>query len=151
MIRISRTKDVKMPTRGTGHSAGLDFYIPNNFRETWLPPGTRINIPSGIHIDFLGSNLEDHALVFFNKSGVATKKGLIIGACVVDADYQGEVHLNVINTNENESVQLLPGDKIVQGLLLKVNYAEPVEVPFDELYAAETERGAGGFGSTGDK
>ena len=139
MLRIAKTRDVKTPTRGTGLSAGLDFYIPNTMMPTWLPPGTRINIPSGIHIDFLGSGLQDYALVFFNKSGVASKKGLVVGACVVDADYQGEVHINLINTNENESIELMPGDKIIQGILLKVKYEDIEEIPFEELSAVAFE------------
>lgn len=150
-LRFSKVREVKSPTRGTALSAGIDFFIPEDFKAVSLGSGQKITIPCGIHVDLIGSGLSDYALVFFNKSGVASKKGLIVGACVVDADYQGEMHINLINTNENESILLSPGDKIVQGIILPVEYDMTEEVPFEDLYAGETERGAGGFGSTGVK
>lgn len=70
--------------------------------------------------------------------------------CVVDEDYQGEVHIHMTNVGK-EPVTIAPGDKIVQFILLPVLYAQPVEVPIEELYEQETERGAGGFGSTDKK
>ena len=87
-----------------------------------------------------------------NKSGVATKKGLIVGACVVDEDYQGEIHLHVINTS-NERVSVEPGEKLVQMLLIPVFYDILEEVNSEEeLFGGEqTVRGQGGFGSTGNK
>ena len=82
--------------------------------------------------------------ICFNKSGVALK-GLQVGACVVDEDYTGEVHLHIINTTEN-NINIQPGQKLVQFLLIPVLY-DTIEV-VDEL-ERETERGSGGFGSTG--
>ena len=86
-----------------------------------------------------------------NKSGVATKKHLQVGACVVDEDYQGEVHLHVANIGMDVQ-EILPGEKLVQMLLVPVSY-EGVEVvgALSELYPEATERGAGEFGSTGTK
>lgn len=149
MLRFSKVRDVKNPVRGTENSAGIDFFIPNDHPITTVPAGAQINIPSGIHLDLIGSGLEDYALVFFNKSGVATKKNLQVGACVVDADYQGEVHLNVMNVGELDQI-LNPGDKIVQGILLPVEYDMVEEIPFADLYDRTTQRGDGGFGSTGE-
>jgi dUTP pyrophosphatase len=85
-------------------------------------------------------------MVAFNKSGVATKNGLIVGACVVDEDYEGEVHLHVINVTDGE-VAINPGMKLTQFVLLPVNYSTPEEVY--QLESRNTERGSGGFGSTG--
>lgn len=150
MLRFAKVRDVKDPVRGTSNSAGIDFFIPNDFEPTMIHPNAQINIPSGIHLDLIGSGLEDYALVFFNKSGVATKKDLQVGACVVDADYQGEVHLNVMNVGHLDQI-LNPGDKIVQGILLPVEYDMTEEIPFADLYDRTTQRGDGGFGSTGDK
>jgi dUTP pyrophosphatase len=85
-------------------------------------------------------------LTAFNKSGVATKQGLSIGACVVDEDYEGEIHLHLVNTS-NFNTLVEPGKKIAQFILIPVNY-ENVEV-VEELESRNTQRGAGGFGSTG--
>ena len=57
------------------------------------------------------------ALVAFNKSGVAVKKQLYAGACVVDCGYQGEVHINLTNVGKEEQY-IKPGDKIIQFVLL---------------------------------
>ena len=79
------------------------------------------------------------------------KKGLMVGACVVDSDYQGEIHLHLINAS-NKTVTILPGDKLVQFLLVPVNHCE-VEVVenHEDLFDRETTRGSGGFGSTGTR
>ena len=83
-----------------------------------------------------------------NKSGVSLKKGLMVGACVVDSDYQGEIHLHLINTSTKE-VTIEPGDKLVQFLLVPVNHCNIEEVSKTNLFEETTTRGAGGFGSTG--
>lgn len=150
MLRFSKVRDVKDPVRGTEQSAGIDFFVPNDLELIKVYPGCQINIPSGIHLDLIGSGLEDYALIFFNKSGIATKRDLQVGACVVDADYQGEVHLNVMNVGKQIRI-IMPGDKIVQGILLPVEYDMTEEIPFADLYDRTTQRGDGGFGSTGEK
>lgn len=151
-MKFTKVRDVKSPTRGTSMSAGLDFYVPNDV-ETYgekairLPPGDSILIPSGIHVNIP----KGYALIAMNKSGVATRKGLVVGACVIDEDYQGEVHLHVINSSRTISL-IEPGEKLVQMLLVPVSYALPTEIEsLSDLYSSETERGSGGFGSTGTK
>lgn len=144
-MKISKIRNVKTPSRGTSQSAGLDFYIPEDWEMSnpiW--PGQSVCIPSGIKVN-VPSN---HALIAFNKSGVALKKGLDIGASVVDEDYQGEIHLHLTNVSR-EKVRLKAGEKIVQFVLLPVNYAGVELVEEDLLFDDETERGSGGFGSTG--
>lgn len=145
-MKLIKVKDVRTPERGTQGSAGIDFFVPNVDTSGYVVhPGCGVKIPSGIHV-----NVPDgHALIAMNKSGVATKKNLIVGACVVDSDYQGEVHLHVINVG-NTKAFISPGDKLVQFLLVPVSH-QGVEVveEFDELYESKTERGDGGFGSTG--
>lgn len=148
VLFFGKTKKVKSPTRGTELSAGLDFYVPDTYEETVVQPGKRVLIPSGIKVNLIDSNLEDHALIFFNKSGIASNQGLLVGACVVDADYQGEVHLNLFNCSD-EPVTITPGMKLVQGILLPVTYARIFEMPIDLLFSKSTSRGTGGFGSTG--
>ena len=144
-MKICKIRDVKTPVRGTPLSAGLDFFVPNDFPgEHFLIPGDAVNIPSGIKVKVP----HGFALVFMNKSGVAVKKGLQVGACVVDEDYQGEVHLHVRN-NSTEVQSIKPGEKLVQALLIPVDYCDVEVVDIDDLYEEETERGEGGFGSTG--
>lgn len=145
-MKFSKVRNVKLPSRGTPQSAGIDFFVPYDFIGRDIAPKENVLIPSGIKVNVP----KGYALIAFNKSGVATKKGLYVGACVVDEDYQGEVHIHVTNVGQ-EIVSVLPGDKIMQFILIPVFYATPVEVPFEELYEAETERGAGGFGSTDKK
>jgi dUTP pyrophosphatase len=141
-MKVQRIRDVKLPSRGTSASAGIDFFVPNDFEPKTLKIGEHTLIPSGVKVQVP----EGHAMVAFNKSGVATKNGLIVGACVVDEDYEGEVHLHVINVTDGE-VAINPGMKLTQFVLLPVNYSTPEEVY--QLESRNTERGSGGFGSTG--
>lgn len=144
-MKISKIRDVKTPVRGTPLSAMLDFFVPNDFPGIhYLLPGDSVNIPSGIKVKVP----HGFALIFKNKSGVALKKGLQVGACVVDEDYQGEVHLHVRNISSDVQ-SISPGEKLVQALLVPVEYCEVEVVDEEKLYEEKTERGEGGFGSTG--
>lgn len=144
-FRYLKTGDVKSPNRGTPGSAGVDLFIPNDFIKTTLLPQQRILIPSGIKVDLP----ENTVLIVFNKSGVASKYGLDVLACCIDWDYQGIIHINVVNTGD-DTVELLPGMKIVQVLHMPYYSGDPEEFIGDEasFYYKETERGTGGFGST---
>lgn len=145
-IGFVKTRDVRSPERGTSKAAGIDFFVPNDFQTVSLKPGERALIPSGIKVRVPTG----FALIFHNKSGVGSKLGLDRLAEVVDEDYTGEIHLNVVNTG-NESVEITPGMKLLQGLIIPINYCMPTEFSSEEeLYNDfDTERGSGGFGSTG--
>ena len=143
-MRISKVREVKTPTRGTDKSAGIDFYVPQGREYIHLSPGESCLIPSGIKADVP----KGHALIAFNKSGVAVKKGLHVGASVVDEDYQGEIHINLMNVSKEEVV-ISSGEKIIQFLLLPVFYDSIEVVNEENLFESVTERGTGGFGSTG--
>ena len=149
-VKMSKTRSVKVPQRAnSGADAGIDFFVPDDFVAQTLQPGQSVKIPAGIKVEVPAG----YALVFFNKSGVAAKRSLIVGACVIDHGYSGEVHINMINAGEVEQT-IVPGEKIVQGILIPVITFETIEVPEDELYASihvAGSRGAGGFGSTGTK
>lgn len=150
-LKFHKTRDVKSPTRGTRGSAGIDFYIPNDFtvenkEDLLLCPGRNIVISSGIKVSFEDPN---YALIAFNKSGIASMSHLIVGACVIDSDYRGEVHIDLHNIG-NEIIALKPGMKIVQFILTAINPCDLEEVVTEEeLWKGESERGEGGFGSTG--
>ncbi len=110
-----------------------------------LNPLDRINIPSGIYCQMEEAG---RALVAHNKSGVASKHGLIYGAQVVDFEYQGEIHINVINTS-SKVVRIYSGQKLMQFLELPIFTSVIEEVDsLQDLYDGATSRAAGGFGST---
>ena len=165
--------DVKAPVRDSGN-AGVDFYIPKHtdtfvkaFNEKnaaanaildvnadgepiiRIMPHGRANIPSGIR-SYISSNV---ALEAQNKSGIATKHGLVYGASVVDANYQGIIHISLINTT-GKIIELPLGMKAVQFLPRLIDIS-PVEVynniSLDEFYKdfEFSNRGEGAFGSTG--
>ena len=147
-MKISKIRNVKTPRRGTEGSAGIDFFVPDDYPNSLrrVEPGERFFIPSGIKANVPTG----YALIAMNKSGVALKKGLMVGACVVDSDYQGEIHLHLVNTS-NKSVTIEPGEKLTQFLLIPVDHSMVEVVDPNDLFEDETERGAGGFGSTGVK
>lgn len=147
-MKLAKTRDVKTPTRGTDGSAGIDFYIPNDYPQNrdlcTIRPGERFFIPSGIKANVPAG----YALIAMNKSGVALKKGLLVGACVVDSDYQGEIHLHLVNVGTKDAT-IEPGEKLTQFLLIPVNHCTVEVVAENTLFLEETSRGSGGFGSTG--
>tara|TARA_Y100000992_G_C21110509_1_gene417069 strand:+ start:77 stop:520 length:444 start_codon:yes stop_codon:yes gene_type:complete len=147
-MKISKIRNVKTPRRGTDGSAGIDFFVPDDYPKDLctVQPNERFFIPSGIKANVPTG----YALIAFNKSGVALKKGLMVGACVVDSDYQGEIHLHLINTS-HKSVTIEPGEKLTQFLLIPVDHCWLEVVDPGDLFIGESERGAGGFGSTGVK
>lgn len=112
-------------------------------------PFSKVLIPSGIHVK-LPKNV---FLKAENKSGIASKRSLLVGASVIDVDYEGEVHINLINCSNN-NVIIKAGEKIVQF----VRYFQPVMNDVieykskEDLYKGnESARGDGGFGSSGIK
>lgn len=159
-MKIAKVRDVKTPERGTGKSAGIDFFIPADFEGLMLAPGHDVLIPSGIK----ASIPEGYMLMAADKSGVVTSSYaveeagrkpkatafnsvVILGAKIVDEDYQGEIHIHLVNVGR-EIVELAPGMKIAQFILVPVSY-EGIEVVDERnLFAKSTERGDGGFGST---
>lgn len=145
-LRIQKTRQVKTPTRTHQYDAGLDFYIPDDMPwDTFtIWPGTHLLVPTGIKADIP----EGFALFCMEKSSVATK-GLIVGARVCDAEYQGEIHMHVMNVSKVQ-VHIKPGQKLAQFILIPVMNTEVVVINNRPLFDEVTERGEGAFGSTGD-
>lgn len=81
-----------------------------------------------------------------------TEGGVINKNCVVDQNYFGECHFNFTNVGDTP-VTIEAGEKVVQGLVIPINYCQTEEFSsLDSLYSgAESDRGAGGFGSSGTK
>ena len=142
-LKFAKPRPVKSPRKAYDTDAGIDFFVPEDFEQTELYPGDDIKIPSGILVNVP----LDHALVFFNKSGVATEDNLFVGACVVDEGYQGEVHLHVFNGGSTP-VSISPDKTLIQALLLPVPSVEMIETKARDIFSTETSRGEGGFGSS---
>lgn len=144
---ITKVRSVHTPFRAHKEDAGIDFYIPEDFRRTTLKVGDSIKIPSGIKVMVP----HGYALVAFNKSGVATKLGLDVSATVVDEGYSGEVNL-CFNKVAGDPITLEPGQKIVQFILIKISTEQAVMVTEKDYNKkmAKYDRGTGGFGSTGN-
>ncbi len=142
-MKYSKVREVRSPNRGTSNSAGIDFYVPTGYDQK-VEPGEKIFIPTGIKMDIPDGTM----LQVCNKSGISTKTGLLVGAEIVDSDYQGEMHMNLWNVS-NKTVVIQSGTKLVQMILTPILLPELEEVIEEDLFNTETERGSGGFGSTG--
>lgn len=158
-MRIAKVRKVRTPERGTDGSAGIDFFVPEDF-SVEIPPHKDALIPSGVKAEIP----HGYMLMAANKSGVATsanacrrigltpkstafKGSVVIGACVVDEDYQGEIFIHLINTSD-KFLQINPKMKIAQFVLVPILYDKVEEVDETELFGQASERGAGCFGST---
>lgn len=148
-------RDTTKPTGRRGDDAGIDIYVPNDFPNTKLCVGEQVNIPTGIKVEVPAG----YMLKAENKSGVAAKRGLTCGACVVDHSYRGEIHANLFKAvkgsedlrdeDGNYFTVIKPGDKIVQFILEKISDEELEEISREEYEnLPETSRGEGAFGST---
>ena len=142
-------QDLQTRSRNGWKSRIFGYDPDSDLNYIELEPGERVAIPSGIKVRF---NMKDIALVAFNKSGVATKKGLTVGACVVDEDYLGEIHISLINTSNTEQIRLYENEKLVQFLvipLVRPRFGMLTENEWDE-YVRESGslRGAGWQGSS---
>lgn len=133
----------KIPTSGTERSAGYDLYAATSY-DMQIPPHSTVMIGTGlafeIPIGYFGA--------IYARSGIASKRSLRPANCVgvVDADYRNEV-LVALHNDSPTTRTVQAGERIAQLVIQKhevVNF-----IPVDEL--TDTERGLGGFGSTGEK
>tara|TARA_R110000824_G_scaffold11622_14_gene50985 strand:+ start:10739 stop:11209 length:471 start_codon:yes stop_codon:yes gene_type:complete len=154
-LKVYRIREgAKLPQRAYKSDAGMDlYYCPNGERarivvdeglaispreSALVSTGLKVEIPYG------------HMLEIKNKSGIAFKRQLIVGACVVDAGYDGEIYVNLHNVGL-KTQYLKEGDKIAQAVLIPIIHCGVDEVSSDEHINFHSQRGEGGFGSTGDK
>lgn len=135
-------KNAKIPYRATPGSAGMDLYACLDEAVTIAPQKIAV-IPTGIA---LALESADYAALIYARSGLAIKHGIAPANCVgvVDSDYRGEVCVGLINQTD-APYTVAPGERIAQMVIA------PVELPVIEVVddLDETDRGAGGFGSTG--
>ena len=139
-VRIKKLhKNAIIPTYGTSGSACVDLYaiedyfIRPNDDIKFIRAGISIEIPEGYYGEL------------YNRSGLSTKKGIVIvSSRVIDSDFRGEVVIPM-KVVLNNVVSINKGDRIAQMIVKKYDKIKFEVV--DELY--ETDRGDGGFGSTG--
>lgn len=143
-VNIKKLSDrAIIPSYGSAYAAGADLYACID-GEVTIAPHQTVLIPTGIALELPVG----YAGLIYARSGLATKKGLApankVG--VVDCDYRGEVKVSLHNHSEIAQT-VAAGERVAQLVITPYITAEFIAV--DEL--TETDRGAGGFGSTGSK
>jgi dUTP pyrophosphatase len=130
----------KLPTRAYDGDAGLDLYALD---AALLAPGERASVPTGIAVEIP----EGQAGLVLPRSGLAARHGIAIvnAPGLIDPGYRGEVQVLLLNTDRSAAFAIAPGDRIAQLVLVEVRTPAVIEV--DALAASQ--RGAGGFGSSG--
>lgn len=173
-LLISKIRNVKTPVRAHSLDAGIDFFIPEDIteaeflehckttgttpkytltedgfiKEIHLNSGDAALIPSGVKMVVP----KDHMVQFINKSGIASKFGLLIGACVIDSGYSNQVFIN-LHAQYNRTITLTAGQKVAQAVIIPIKTYPTFEVSeniINEENQKLSSRGEGGFGSTGN-
>ena len=140
-LRVARVSDeARLPSRAHSGDAGLDLHAAESAR---LEPGERASVGTGIAVEIP----DGHAGLVLPRSGLAARHGiaLVNAPGLIDSGYRGELRVLLLNTDGDEAFEIEPGDRIAQLVVSAVADAEPVEV--EEL--TESDRGGGGFGSSG--
>ena len=139
------------PLRANPSDAGLDLrWTPATEKETvhTILPGESVLLPTGCKFAIP----HGYMMEIKNKSGVAYKRQLLVGACVVDSGYDGEVFVNLHNIG-TEPQHIEPGDKIAQGVVVPVVHARFVASDTPDIYdwypITISDRGDGALVSTG--
>jgi len=142
VVKIAKTDhNARMPTKGSAHAAGWDLYCLEetvvNFRSSVkLRTGLRVAIPEGYEGQVRArSSLGSKGLILPHSIGT------------IDADYRGELFVLMTWIGQGESYKVKSGERIAQLVIAPIPNVQFSEVGVDEL--GETERGEGGFGSTG--
>lgn len=126
--------------------AGFDIcWAPSdNSALMIIAPGESVVLETGLKTIFSNG----YVLEVKNRSGIASKKSLVVGACIVDSTYRGEIFINLHNIGLTEQ-KINACDKIAQILFYKVENPMIKEIKLEEYEKNNTTRGNGGFGSTG--
>ena len=139
IARSGRAKDFPLPEYATPASAGVDLRASEG---CVIPPGGRALVPTGLRIALP----EDYEAQIRPRSGLALRHGVTLpnSPGTIDADYRGEIGVILMNLGQEPFV-VEPGDRIAQMVVAPV-----ARVAWSEAEALDaTERGEGGFGSTG--
>jgi dUTP pyrophosphatase len=130
----------RLPTRAYPGDAGLDLYALD---EATLGPGDRASVRTGIAVEIPPGQ----AGLVLPRSGLAARHGiaLVNAPGLIDSGYRGEVRVLLLNTDPSAPFTVASGERIAQLVLVRIESPEVVEVQALAL----SERGAGGFGSSG--
>lgn len=137
--RLSHAEGLPLPAYATEGAAGMDLLAA---KDMTVPPGGRALVPTGLRIALP----DGYEMQVRPRSGLALKHGITLpnSPGTVDEDYRGEVGVILLNTG-SEPFEIARGDRIAQAVFAPVTRAEWEEV----VVLPETQRGTGGFGSTG--
>jgi dUTP pyrophosphatase len=129
-----------LPTRAHDSDAGLDLYAAE---AAHLDPGARASVGTGIAVELPPGT----AGLVLPRSGLAHRHGiaLVNAPGLIDAGYRGELRVLLLNTDREDAFEVLPGERIAQLVVVRVELLTPVEVEALEV----SERADGGFGSSG--
>jgi dUTP pyrophosphatase len=143
VIRLPHGADLPLPAYHSAEAAGLDLIaaVPAD-KPIKIPPGGRVSVPTGIAIALP----PNHEGQIRPRSGIAIRYGVTVlnAPGTIDADYRGEVLVILIN-HGSEIFEVTRGTRIAQLVVAPIQHAKLVEA----ASLGETERKAGGFGSTG--
>ena len=136
---VAAYERIRLPERATSGSAGYDLFAPVGFE---LGAGEGIKIPTGLRVLIE----EGWVLTIYPRSGLGFKYRFQLdnSVGVIDSDYRGEIRVGLVNQSD-APYTIQPGDRVAQLAVVPVVQAQLI--PCADL--DETERGAGGFGSTG--
>jgi dUTP pyrophosphatase len=140
-LRVVRLDErATLPTRTHPGDAGLDLYA---LEPATLEPGERASIATGIAVEIPPGQ----AGLVLARSGLAARHGiaLVNAPGLIDSGYRGELRVLLLNTDRRRRFELAAGDRIAQLVLVAIALPAPVEVTALE----DSERGQGGFGSSG--
>ena len=142
-VKVINRSAYGLPQYETGQAAGLD--VRANITESiTLGPLERALVPTGLYVELP----EGYEMQVRPRSGLAAKHGLSLvnSPGTVDPDYRGEIKVILVNLS-NTPYELKPGERVAQLVVARFTRVEGESVEV----LGETERGAGGFGSTGTK
>ena len=152
MIEWCRTHfNVHPPSRANPSDAGLDVYFsPKSWESVAIEPGSGAILSTGIRFGIP----HGYMLEVKNRSSMAAKRSLIVGACVIDSGYDGEVFINLHNIGKTTQI-IEPHEKIAQVVMTPVVHFRAMERNGDDdLYGwypiTISDRGDGSLGSTGE-
>ena len=140
MFKFAKVSDnAIIPSKGSSGAAGFDLHAVT---DTVIFSGSRGLVKTGIALQIPN---DCYARVA-PRSGLTFKHGINVGAGVIDCDYRAEIGVILFN-HSNDDFVVNQGDRIAQLIFEKIYTCVPEEVEYSEL--SDTQRGVGGFGSTG--
>lgn len=144
VLRLCRVREnAFLPQQATAGSAGYDLRACIDAPQT-IPPGGSAVFPTGLAAEIPAGT----AGFVFTRSGLGIRHGLVVknGVGVIDSDYRGEIHVGLYNCGD-APYTVEPGERVAQ--MIVMSYFAPRIEEVSSL--TETQRGTGGFGSTGTK